>query len=59
MGLFRPKDDDQRVEDEIMEELLAEEEGIPPIESRLRHNILRMPKEIEGTKTPSITSRWT
>lgn len=46
MGLFRPKDDDQRVEDEIMEELLAEEEGIPPIESRLRHNILRMPKEI-------------
>jgi hypothetical protein len=47
MGLFRPRDDDQRVEDEIMEELLAEEEGIPPIESRLRHNILRMPKEIE------------
>lgn len=48
MGLFRPKGDSQRVEDEIMEELLADEEGIPPIESRLRHNILRMPKEIEA-----------
>ena len=28
-------------------DLLEHEGGIPPIESRLRHNILRMPKEIE------------
>ena len=47
MALFRQKDETPSLEDEVMEQLLSEEEGIEPIESRLRHNILRMPKEIE------------
>lgn len=37
-------------EDPLLPEIASdgqEDEGIPPIESRLRHNILRMPKEIE------------
>lgn len=34
-------------ETELMPEFIDEVDGIPPIESRLRHNILRMPKEIE------------
>ena len=34
------------IQQEIVKELLAEDDGIPPIESRLRHNILRMPPEI-------------
>ncbi len=39
-----------KTEDPLLPEIESdgrEEEGIPPIESRLRHNILRMPKEIE------------
>ena len=47
MAFFRQKDETPNLEDEVMEQLLSEEEGIEPIESRLRHNILRMPKEIE------------
>ena len=47
MALFRQKGETPSLEDEVMEQLLSEEEGIEPIESRLRHNILRMPKEIE------------
>ena len=34
-------------QDDIITELVGESEGIPPIESRLRHNILRMPPEIQ------------
>ena len=34
-------------QDEIIAELVGEEGDIPPIESRLRHNILRMPAEIQ------------
>ena len=34
-------------QDDIITELVGESEGIPPIESRLRHNILRMPAEIQ------------
>ena len=34
-------------QDDVITELAREGEGIPPIESRLRHNILRMPTEIQ------------
>ena len=38
----------QRKDDPLIPEIEgADEEPIPPIESRLRHNILRMPKEIQ------------
>ena len=37
---------DQLERDSLTIDLPAGEGGIPPIESRLRHNILRMPKEI-------------
>ena len=47
MSRLRDKLATRNVGDEVMSQLLAEEEGIPPIESRLRHNILRMPKEIQ------------
>ena len=34
-------------QDDLITELVGEDEGIPPIESRLRHNILRMPSVIQ------------
>ena len=34
-------------QDDLITELVGEEEGIPPIESRLRHNILHLPTEIQ------------
>ena len=30
-----------------LQELISDDEGILPFESRLRHNILKMPKEIQ------------
>lgn len=49
MRNHKRKHDLPEQEDELMPELFDEQEegGIPPIESRLRHNILRMPAEIE------------
>lgn len=47
MTRFRPKHGVIHDDISLVTELIDEAEGIPPIESRLRHNILRMPSEIQ------------
>ena len=46
MARFKVKSGVSGIDDELAESF-AQSEGIPPIESRLRHNILRMPTEIQ------------
>lgn len=47
MARLRSKSLEIAQEVSLMAELEGVDEGIPPIESRLRHNILRMPTEIQ------------
>jgi len=47
MARLRSKSLEIAQEASLMPELAGGDEGIPPIESRLRHNILRMPTEIQ------------
>lgn len=49
MSRFKPKHLSPNVDEALLPDLLDEaaDEEIPPIESRLRHNILHMPREIQ------------
>ena len=45
--MLEDKSENANRQDDLITELVGEDEGIPPIESRLRHNILRMPSVIQ------------